>query len=76
MSVARLKPLALLQTGDLTGWFLLWTVSMLYWRIFHFWFIHRNMHPWWHMKHGLLQGDVGAFLYRWVHKHHHKWVPE
>ena len=23
--------------------FLLWTMSMLYWRIMHFWFIHRNM---------------------------------
>lgn len=55
-----------------TGGFLLWTVTMLYWRIFHFWFIHRNMHPWWDRKNGLLQGDVGAFLYRWVHAHHHK----
>lgn len=52
--------------------FLVWTVTMLYWRIFHFWFIHRNMHPWWNRKNGLLQGDVGAFLYRWVHAHHHK----
>ena len=26
-----------------TGCFVLWTVTMLYWRIFHFWFIHRNM---------------------------------
>lgn len=52
--------------------FLLWTMSMLYWRIMHFWFIHRNMHPWWEQKNGLRQGDVGAFLYRWVHKHHHR----
>jgi hypothetical protein len=54
-----------------TGCFLLWTVTMLYWRIFHFWFIHRNMHPWWDRRNGLLQGDIGAFLYRWVHGHHH-----
>ena len=52
--------------------FIVWTVTMLYWRIFHFWFIHRNMHPWWNRKNGLAQGDIGAFLYRWVHAHHHK----
>lgn len=55
-----------------TGCFVAWTVTMLYWRIFHFWFIHRNMHPWFDRKNGLLQGDIGAFLYRWVHSHHHK----
>ena len=55
-----------------TGCFVLWTVTMLYWRIFHFWFIHRNMHPWWDRKNGLAQLDLGAFLYRWVHAHHHK----
>jgi len=52
--------------------FVAWTMTMLYWRILHFWFIHRNMHPWWSVKNGLADGDVGAFLYRWVHKHHHK----
>ena len=61
-----------LHFHEYTLGFVLWTVSMLYWRIFHFWFIHRNMHPWWDRKKGLLQGDVGAFLYRWVHAHHHK----
>ena len=45
---------------------------MLHWRILHFWFIHRNMHPWWNRNNGLAQLDVGAFLYRWVHSHHHK----
>jgi hypothetical protein len=39
---------------------------MLYWRIAHFYFIHRAMHPWWHRSNGLRQGDVGAFLYRHV----------
>lgn len=52
--------------------FVVWTVTMLYWRILHFWFIHRNMHPWWDRKNGLADGDVGAFLYRWVHAHHHR----
>jgi len=55
-----------------TACFVVWTMSMLHWRIFHFWFIHRNMHPWRDRKNGLAQGDVGAFLYRWVHAHHHK----
>jgi len=30
------------------------------------------MHPWWNRKLGLADGDVGAFLYRWVHSLHHK----
>ena len=30
------------------------------------------MHPWWNRNNGLLQGDIGAFLYRWVHSLHHK----
>jgi len=38
----------------------------------HFFFVHRGMHPWFDRKGGLLQGDVGAFLYRWVHSLHHK----
>merc|ERR1719174_2092339 len=45
---------------------------MLYWRIIHFYFIHRGMHPWWNRSYGLQQGDIGAFLYRYVHAHHHK----
>ena len=55
-----------------TPYFLLWTVTMLYWRISHFYFIHRGMHPWWDRKGGLHNGDIGAFLYRHVHSHHHK----
>ena len=55
-----------------TACFIFWTMSMLHWRILHFWFIHRNMHPWWNRNNGLAQLDVGAFLYRWVHSHHHK----
>ena len=55
-----------------TPYFIAWTVTMLYWRILHFYIIHRAMHPWWDRKNGLINGDVGAFLYRHVHAHHHK----
>jgi len=55
-----------------TPWLVLWTVTMLYWRISHFYWIHRAMHPWWDRKGGLHNGDIGAFLYRHVHAHHHK----
>ncbi|CAF1273839.1 unnamed protein product [Didymodactylos carnosus] len=43
-----------------------------YWREFHFYWVHRLMHPWWNIKYGLRDGDVGAFLYRHVHSLHHK----
>jgi len=43
-----------------------------YWREFHFYWVHRMMHPWWNGKNGLAQGDIGAFLYRWFHSLHHK----
>ena len=48
--------------------FLLWTVSMLYWRIAHFHTIHRGMHPWWNRKNGLAQvrGTLTA-LYTTAH---------
>jgi len=53
-----------------------WSVGQLlfvtYWREFHFYWCHRFMHPWWNRKYGLKDGDVGAFLYRWVHSLHHK----
>jgi sterol desaturase/sphingolipid hydroxylase (fatty acid hydroxylase superfamily) len=52
--------------------FILWTMTMLYWRIAHFYFIHRAMHPWWNRENTLFQGDLGAALYRYVHSHHHK----
>jgi len=71
-STPALPGLGAVHFHQYTVGFILWTVTMLYWRILHFWFIHRNMHPWWSLKNGLAQGDVGAFLYRWVHKHHHR----
>ena len=43
-----------------------------YWREIHFYWCHRGIHPWWDMRNGLRQGDVGAFLYRWAHSLHHK----
>eukprot|EP01112_Ceratiomyxa_fruticulosa_P024082 TRINITY_DN9561_c0_g1_i2.p1 TRINITY_DN9561_c0_g1~~TRINITY_DN9561_c0_g1_i2.p1 ORF type:complete len:327 (-),score=32.91 TRINITY_DN9561_c0_g1_i2:184-1164(-) len=43
-----------------------------YWREFHFYWVHRLIHPWFNIKYGLLQGDIGSFLYRHVHSLHHK----
>jgi len=43
-----------------------------YWREFHFYWCHRMIHPWWDVKNGLAQGDIGAFLYRHFHSLHHK----
>jgi len=47
-----------------------WLIS--YWREIHFFFAHRGMHPWWDRKNTLMDGDIGAFLYRHVHSLHHK----
>lgn len=56
-------------------WYIVWFVSAFLvttqFRGIHFFFCHRMMHPWWDREHGLLQGDVGAFLYRHVHSLHH-----
>jgi len=46
--------------------------AVTYWREVHFYTCHRGMHPWWSIKNGLANGDVGAFLYRHVHSLHHK----
>lgn len=47
---------------------LAWLLSMPYWRIVHFYVVHRGMHKW-----GTKSiPDVGAWLYRWVHSLHHK----
>ncbi|CAF3167472.1 unnamed protein product [Rotaria sp. Silwood2] len=43
-----------------------------YWRQFHFYWSHRIIHPWWNIKYGLKDGDIGAFLYRYFHSLHHK----
>lgn len=52
------------------------TITLLafvtYWREIHFYWAHRGMHPWFARERGLLDGDVGAFLYRHVHSLHHK----
>jgi len=44
----------------LTLYHLLHIVIVPYWRDFHFFFVHRGMHPWWNRRNGLLQGDIGA----------------
>lgn len=43
-------------------------VFTTYWRLTHFWFVHRMMHPWrtkW-------VPDIGKQLYKHVHSLHHK----
>ena len=65
----------------------LWSVAHLafvtYWRLFHFYWCHRFIHPWrvkWAWFSSLLRacglneckGDPGQFLYRHVHSLHHK----
>lgn len=57
-----------------TWWpyFLLAFPFMTQLRCVHFFFVHRMMHPWWNLKNGLWQGDIGACLYRHVHSLHHK----
>lgn len=46
--------------------------AITYWREIHFYWCHRILHPWWDRKNGLMDGDIGAFLYRHVHSLHHK----
>jgi sterol desaturase/sphingolipid hydroxylase (fatty acid hydroxylase superfamily) len=46
--------------------------AVTYWREIHFYWCHRGMHPWWDKNLGLLDGDVGAWLYRVAHRLHHK----
>jgi len=58
--------------GVRTVLLLIWSATVKYWRLVHFYIIHRGMHPWWDRKNGLAQLDVGAFLYRHVHSLHLK----
>jgi hypothetical protein len=53
-------------------WFLLMFPLTTQMRGVHFFSVHRCMHPWWDRKNGLKDGDIGAFLYRYVHSFHHK----
>jgi len=67
-----------LSLADVTGrplmvlWFILAFPITTQFRGIHFFTCHRGMHPWWDRKLGLMQGDVGAFMYRHVHSLHHK----
>lgn len=45
-----------------------WVALTTYWRLAHFWFTHRMMHPW---KTTMIP-DLGKVLYRHVHSLHHK----
>jgi len=47
-------------------WSLLWSLFVPYWRDFHFYWIHRLMHPW------KTKPDPGLWLYRVAHSLHHK----
>jgi len=46
----------------------LWLASMPYWRIAHFFTVHRFMHPW-RLKY---VPDFGKIMYKYVHSLHHK----
>jgi len=54
------------------AWSIGWMLFVTYWREFHFYWVHRAIHPWWNAKGGLHNGDIGAFLYRHCHSLHHK----
>jgi len=45
-----------------------WVALTTYWRLTHFWFVHRMMHPW---KTKTFP-DIGKVLYKHVHSLHHK----
>ena len=47
-------------------------VTLTYWRLTHFYIVHRAMHPW-RIKNSIIP-DIGTVLYRYVHSHHHKSV--
>lgn len=47
---------------------LAWVLTMKHWRHTHFWFMHRGMHPW----RTKTVPDLGRWLYKNVHKEHHK----
>jgi Delta7-sterol 5-desaturase len=48
---------------------LLWALTMYYWRITHFYVIHRALHPWFPSAHSSI--DPGKLLYKYVHSYHH-----
>ena len=61
------------STGKIALVTLIWLFTMPYWRLAHFYSIHRCMHKWFP---GRAPGtgwcpDVGAFLYKHVHALHH-----
>jgi sterol desaturase/sphingolipid hydroxylase (fatty acid hydroxylase superfamily) len=51
---------------------LVYLLFISYFREFHFYWVHRMMHPWKKITYGLAEGDIGAFLYRHFHSLHHK----
>lgn len=61
--------------GGMTAFFgvavasnLAWVLTTTYWRLTHFWLVHRMMHPW----KTTFVPDLGKLLYRHVHALHHK----
>lgn len=51
---------------------LAWLMFVNYWRDFHFFFAHRIMHPYFGRHSKWKNWDLGRFLYRHVHKLHHR----
>jgi len=50
-------------------WSVFWLLFVTYWREFHFYWVHRMMHPW-RLDLPYL-GDPGIFIYQNIHKVHH-----
>jgi len=50
-------------------WSIFWLLFVTYWREFHFYWVHRMIHPW--RVNLPLIGDPGFFLYKNFHKLHH-----
>eukprot|EP01084_Bolivina_argentea_P002568 4748_1 len=49
-----------------------WSFFMVWWRHFHFFFVHRMIHPWFGSKSAFKSVDIGRILYDKVHSLHHK----
>jgi sterol desaturase/sphingolipid hydroxylase (fatty acid hydroxylase superfamily) len=77
---SAVRPAELMTGGSAMAWWLhratlLWLLSMPYWRLGHFFCVHRFMHKWFTRtsKFWIVRQipDVGAFVYKHVHALHH-----
>lgn len=53
-------------------WSVAWTLFVLYWRDFHFFFAHRLLHPWFAKDSKFKSFDLGQLGYRHCHSIHHR----